>query len=430
MRSASWAFVVLAVLLASHPGIAATGIEPHESVQGVPEGPAEGEGGCQGVDAEGVRKAVDTYFRMKAHGCVTLCMPDLSLVMEPGDSRSYEEGRLSYSIECWRETGVRHESFCYRPQYESIVFAEAGCAVLVRPVIWLRVAHGVGEYAIGTELHRVSLFHTGDGWKVREDQYVDDFTQTYPRGTDFQHLLVDLRSDLASVRERDREIELRLASDPRSDPDWAPGNVGVMATYVAYDRIRAAQYGMTYTNNDGSLTSTTNYNTLFRAYNPSDCQNFVCQCIWYGFGGVNDYAHISGHLFPMIGDGPPLGTSSWWSDGSSTVYAPGQTYDWPWVNVGDFFGIAYDQYLNNKIGVQAVQATSGTVYKGDYVATATWSHVLIIVNCIDANSNRVYEYSEIWVSAHTANRQNVLLASLYPSPSSVVFVRVVRYRDS
>lgn len=429
MRPAVSSFVLLAVLLVSSLGNAAT---EAASVQ-LPWASdllavfRDRLSSTSLDDTERVRLTVDTYFRLKAEGWVRLQAPDLAPVMESGESLSYEQGRLAYSIECWRQVGHVHGSCEYRPKYRSIAFDGDSCLVSICPIVWLR---GAVRYQVGAELHEILLVRSHDGWKIREDRYEDEFTDMYPRGTDFQQLLVALPSELAGFRDREKEIELQLASDPRSNSDWTPDMPGVMATYVSYDRTRAAQYGTTYTNNDGSLYTTTGYNPLFKSYNPSDCQNFVCQCIWYGFGGINDYAHISAHLFPMVGNGGPLGTWSWWSDGASTVYLPGQTYDWPWVNVSDFYGIAQDQYLNDKIGVQATLATSSTVYKGDYVATAGWSHVLIIVNCIDANGNRVYDYSEIWVSAHTSNRRNVPLASLYPSPSSVVFVRVVRYRDS
>jgi len=203
--------------------------------------------------------------------------------------------------------------------------------------------------------------------------------------------------------------------------------IGTLAShYVAYNRINASWYGKTYTNND-HLYSTTGYQYLFKNWPGADCQNFVSQCVWYGFGGTLGASYINGHLFPML-DGVP-GAESWWCDAYNAV--PSGT----WNSVPNFFTMVTNNYTNDRLGVQGTAAIMlkddfNDLDIGDCIVHNDWGHVYVVTMLYDADGDGRHTFKEIYVSAHSQNIQNHNLFDQYPDFTHLIILRILRYRDA
>jgi hypothetical protein len=63
---------------------------------------------------------------------------------------------------------------------------------------------------------------------------------------------------------------------------------------------------------------------------------------------------------------------------------------------------------------------------GDYIYVP--GHVLIIVNIVDFDNDGLTDFNEIYVSAHTNNRNNHRLSDLY-GPAQVQYMWIAYYQD-
>jgi hypothetical protein len=321
----------------------------------------------------------------------------------------YEVGRLDYSLACWLETGLKFADYAFSPSYES-VRRQGGVAILkVRPFVSLCYADG-GVDQLGRELHVVQLLLAGGRWMVTGDWYTDEFVECYPRGTDFLSLKASLPAQMARFWERQEQLRREC------DASVAGQDVGALTSYRAYDRTRAIQYA-----SDHALS----YNPLFKSYS-ADCQNFVSQCVWSGFGGQETSTAVQTHALPMIGYG--YGGVVWWADLASSSYD--SEFGWTWINVSSFCALIEENYDYNLIGVQGYAEPLSYVLRADYVIKSDMSHVLFVVGTTDSDGDGVTDYNEISVAAHTTDHWNVRLNTIYPNPSSVTFERIVRFRQS
>lgn len=111
-----------------------------------------------------------------------------------------------------------------------------------------------------------------------------------------------------------------------------------------YDRNAAAYYAKYYS------TSTHPYNPNFDVAS-ADCANFGSQCVWAGFGGVDDLTYINNKKFPMIDQGYN-GARSWYNTQSGST--PG---NWSWTSTNQFA-----KYIDN--GGYDVVGPYGFIYPG------------------------------------------------------------------
>ncbi len=280
----------------------------------------------------------------------------------------------------------------------------------------------IGE--LGGELHIIDLVKTPEGWKLIRDSYRDEFTILYPYGTDFNQLQVELPEQLAAAAARDSELAKEPGLTERQSGQAGPQeSVGILGvSYRDYDRSRCASYATTYTNNNVDC-STTNYNTLFvnYTYKCADCQNFVSQCVWYGFGGQNTSQAIQGHYLPMVYN--VTGATNWWAD----KYTTGS--NWTWTSVPNFESMINANWSNDKVGVQGHEGHLGLTWKGDVVSMRAYQHVFIINNIIDYDGDGRTDYNEIYVCAHTKNRKNARLSSVVPNPSDVKYLWIEIFKN-
>ncbi|MCL6451928.1 MAG: amidase domain-containing protein, partial [Acetobacteraceae bacterium] len=342
---------------------------------------------------------------------------------------NYEMGRLQYSLLGWELSNTRLQRFTYRPDYEALKITGNRAVARVRPWTDLVCADDpTRTEEQGGELHVISLVKVHGAWKLADDRYQDEMARAYPRGTDFARLQAALPGRVAELQAAQAEFRERMRADPRlavrlSGPGAGDGP-GVTG-YRSYDRSRCASYATTYTNNNGDC-STTNYNTLFKEYASGgrcvDCQNFVSQCVWYGFGGTNTSTAIQGHWLPMLyGYGAD---TDWWAD----LYSTGT--NWHWTSVPDFEGMATANYFSNLTGVHGYRTTDvNYTWAGDIVSMKAYSHVFMVNAINDYDGDGLTDYNEIYVCAHTNNRKNARLSNLVPSSSDVYYLWIMTYKD-
>lgn len=316
---------------------------------------------------------------------------------------------------------MRCEACRLTPVVDGITIADDLATVELRLDGSFRFAHDPEPLVFEDEHHTVELQRSTDGfWRLVEDTYRDEFSDCYPRGTDFRALASSLPARLSEWK-ADQE---RLGTPEATVVN--PGDSGLLATYLTYNRTSAQWYATRYTDNIDY--NTTNYNLKFQHWS-ADCCNFASQCIWYGFGGIDNSAYIDGHLRPMVVFTRD-GGEDWWCDSVTACSPDGH---WPWTYIPDFRTLIKGNYQYNGVGVQGWDIGLSGLAVGD-CAEGTNSdgslHIMIVTSATDLDGDGVLEYSEVKVSAHTKNRNNQLLSGLYVDPTRVAFYRIIRYRYS
>jgi len=282
------------------------------------------------------------------------------------------------------------------------------------------------ENSCGVE-HEIKLVKTNGKWKIIEDDYDNEMMKLYPRGTDWDKMVKEFNVTMKKWRKQDKELEEKLKEKANTDARLKTRLSGVSELPITTqnlrtpDRSKISWYGMQYTDDSGS-DSTTYYNKLFKNYVVSggDCQNFVSQSIWYGFGGQNNSTAINGHYSPMLDENNDPDPHDWWAD------AYGTDSNWMWTGVDYFKSFIIDNYNNNKRGVQGLVGSLNYTMVGDYIYVP--GHVLIIVNIDDFDNDGLTDFNEIYVSAHTSNKNNHRLSDLY-DPSQVQYMWIAYYQD-
>ncbi len=353
-------------------------------------------------DVEKIRVAVDTYFTLKYESLVGGCALNLGIVVDRSDSRgrglfNYEMGRLQYYNAAWDFVGFDPTGYRYEPEYLDVTVTDNAAAVEVVP--WAEVSYWPLPFLAGSEQHQVLLVRSSTGWVITDDRYSDPFLKTYPRGTDFAYLI-------RSVSARNAAVEETQTVQPQ-------GDVGVLSIR-SYNRGDACWYAETYA---------LSYNGNFKSYAGSggDCQNFVSQSVWYGFGGINTYnPYIQNHLLPMVDNW--AGATDWWADLSTATNN--------WVNVGLFKDMARANYYN-LVGVQgywgSLTLTNCNCDYGDWVSTSSFSHAMIITSLPEKDGDLYHDYNEIYICGHTSNQKNVPLTLNCPTPADAKLLIIYRF---
>ena len=425
---ASLAVVILVASILISVGVfASDGRQPEPAHPGVPAPALEAayrvaQADPSATEEARIRAAVDTYFILKFESRVRGNALELGSVIDLASVsgkrlHDYELGRLQFCLRSWQLCGLAFGAYNYRPVYDSIEVHGRSATVVVHPWVDLTYADVPDQPDVcGGEPHRIALAHLADGWKIVSEDYEDEFALAYPRSSDFALLEDRLPEELEALKQRWTELDRTYREDPRSRHRYDSGSPVEILGYRTYGRSSAASYGLTYTDNSGG-GSTTYYNKLFVAY-ASDCQNFVSQCIWFGFGGQNNSTAINNHYLPMVYS--ISGATSWWADKT--------TSEAHWYNVGKFKEMVEANWNSDKVGVQAHEGALADVWHGDFVVHADLSHVYIVVRINDLDGDGVTDYNEIYVSSHTNNRKDYRLASLI-SIAAVRFMYVERFKN-
>ncbi len=134
-----------------------------------------------------IKATVDIYFRLKYESILQLQAFDPGFLIDTAtesgrDLYNYEMGRYEYNVAGWRRNKLSIQKYEYSPEYSSVKVE--GTKALVEICPWAEIWSS-RTYRTGAETHVVSLALTKEGWKLVDDSYADEFTQYYPRGTDF-----------------------------------------------------------------------------------------------------------------------------------------------------------------------------------------------------------------------------------------------------
>ena len=175
------------------------------------------------------------------------------------------------------------------------------------------------------------------------------------------------------------------------------------ASYVNLDRNDAKLYAQTYWSN---------YNTNFPDWEGTDCQNFVSQCLWYGFGGNNNDTSIEDRDFPML--------SNWYMtkyNGQTTNWTSNQAFRENVIkqsgSTTGIYGIVYQTARKSNLSNENTYENSlATVEVGDVIQFqwngTTDRHAVIVTEVTGTSGSRTAE--NIRISGHTTDEYNTSLA--------------------
>lgn len=252
----------------------------------------------------------------------------------------------------------------------------------------------------------IQLKKSNDSWKITNIKSNDEFDDIYfDTGYDLNAKLAELNAPIM-VNKNFKELD-KLQ------------NTTSMSSLVqsAYNRAMVFNYCITYYKS---------YNPRFISYS-SDCQNFASQCVYFGFGGsATDSTKINNGYFPMVIQ--TNGAGHLWQE-----RGPNGPASMEWINVDSFAELLHDSttsiegpfgdYRNDLICCE--QGDIVQYYKdnpNDYV------HSWVANDVTGQYGSRTQ--SNIYVSAHTADRFDTLLSSLGIPASKERTVRVTYYYNN
>ncbi|WP_139903663.1 amidase domain-containing protein [Clostridium thermarum] len=351
-----------------------------------------------------IKTTVEKYFKTYNKILISKDTNDFelleSLFFNPQSNKTlnYELGRIKYLLTSSNLANASYENIESSYKYNSITSLENTITVDLEVTNSIKFSN-FNDYQTITTPHKVILTNIEGELYICDDIYNDELKMLYGNDTDFTQPINDLinSSNLTNYTLQS-SVSIKEPS-VTIEPNAVPGDY-----YITYNRTNAVWYANYYTDNTGGNDGSSYNNAQFKYFSyGNDCQNFVSQCIWYGFGGRSSSAKD----IPM--------DYYWWADKSST--AP----TWYWTYVPYFLDYITANFKNNDYGVQGHATDVSNIQPGDYVYTP--SHVLMVVSTDGT-------YAGTYVSAHTSNRLNVKLSSLYGStqPSNMKFVHITKVK--
>lgn len=316
---------------------------------------------------------------------------------------NYETGRLKYLIKADEISGTTVTSYTNNFKIENIKNAKDRYYVTLRLESLVEYSY-LKEPILNNIEHKLTLSKTIDGYLIEKDEYDDTFYSLYGLDADFESLIGDLQ-----VNYEKSNNEILVTEDNTVGTRSIPGDS--YDYYNSTDRSNAVTYARTYTDDTGGCSGTNYNNSQFKYFSyGNDCQNYVSQCIWYGFGGRSS----ANKDYPM--------SSLWWADATDT------SSSWNWTGTSYFYDYATSNFSNNNYGIQAYSTNPSNIDIGDYVYVP--GHVLFITDYDDIDNDGIIDYNEIEICAHTYNFKDRNLASLYGSvePSNMEFMHVVKFK--
>lgn len=306
----------------------------------------------------------------------------------------YEIGRLNFLIKANQVNNYKLETYKLELNFSDVSIENTTAKVEV--VVTASTKYNFQQNAdIINKNHIINMSNISGKWLIVSDEYNDELKELYGN-------FADLNSEIPKIKKNDTQTDNNITLVESSILRGVPGDYTV--DYDSTRRSISVNYALSHTNNSGESSSQANYNTSqFKSYNPNDCQNFVSQCIWYGFGGRNS----STKDLPM--------DAYWWANTTSTASTNN------WINVDSFKSYVTNNYSTSGYGIQGYTTTSeSSISIGDYVYVP--GHVMFVTETDGT-------FAGTKISAHTSNRLNISLASLYGSkPSNMVYVHILRFK--
>jgi len=450
-RTAVW-FVIVTLFVA-------VGVERPSRVSGLDTGTSEsvltawrtGQTSSM-LDEAKVHGTVDTYFRVEYANQQDAAFSSRAPLLCADTNQAkiwanYTDALLKYKIMCWRSMGYVPTAYTYTPKYGSVAIDHTGLAatVIVYPTCTLEFSSEHTSDPAGFEQHTLTLRKSGGIWQIDHDTVDSADAELYPLNTDFDaltksyaarlaaweteqaNLTVAWQEDVATMKKND-DPRLHLL-DPQKGGDAVSTATGANTYdtavssypgYTDYNRSRAAQYTM-WTNGISGLSGTAGWgwNPKFPPAN-TDCMNFASQVVWFGFGGINDSAHINSHALPMVTSG-------------GTAWYPGCT---SWNNVlgptdNGFLPTIDSNRISNLAGVQGWKdQVLGGIEAGDLIEEITPDvHMMAVAAVVDKhNTPTTTEYDEIYISAHDTDICQYPLINWIADKTRVHFVWIMAFK--
>ena len=394
-----------------------------------------------GSDEVKIRATVDAFFQLDyANRTTTTAFTSRSFLMAADTDAArtfarYTDGLLKYKILCWDALDalpIGYEE--YRPEYKEVTVDAAGssASVTVLPICTFRYdCVQVPKEYWGYQTHVLTLHKVDGMWRIESEETLDwPERKEFPLDTDFEKLTRELPTSLAEAkryeedldRQKQQDIEtMRKNNDPRlyfmsqrdggdmsSEPVAGNGEELRSGGYVAYNRSRAVLYTR-WATGTSPRTGLVGYgnNPLFPYYSQGDCINFGSQVVWFGFGGINDSAHINSHATPMVTTGGTLwyqGLSTWTTLVSQDPYS--------------FLPMINTNRVSDLVGVQGWRYGSlGGIAPGDLVVrTQSFYHTMPVSAVVDKHGTpSTTELDEIYISSHTDPTYDTRLIDFMPS---------------
>lgn len=161
-----------------------------------------------------------------------------------------------------------------------------------------------GEPAVGGDHYEVNFAKVNGQWCITqvtaEEMAALGITK---ENFDLQEALIAFKQALTLER------TATVAEIP-DDENLEPLSTIPMTSVRSYNANNARAYAFTYTSpsyNAGSGNDQTYANSNFTFYSGGNCQNFVSQCVWAGFGGNDTASSINSLSYPM----DTTGTNVW-----------------------------------------------------------------------------------------------------------------------
>lgn len=325
---------------------------------------------------------------------------------------NYEMGRIKYTIESLVYADDKLTDYNFNISISDLTITGNQARIEAKATINNFYSYNGNQVETNNCNHIFTLIKKDNQWLIENDDYSDEFKDIYGYGTNFEKLINNISVSEQNFVQKQAELDKKISGIV---PRGLPGDV-----YKTYNRSTASKYALQYTSNSGDMNSSS-YNLKFKYYNTgdtSDCMNFVSQCIWAGFGGTNNQTAINNHNIPMM--------FNWWADKTACVSDPP---GWNWTSISAFIPLVTSNYSDDGYGVRAFETTLKSVLAGDIIYVP--GHILFVNRISDNNSNGIIEYKEIYVSAHTSNRRDYNLKTLYGGtnpPSNMHFVKVTNFK--
>ncbi|EHL07523.1 hypothetical protein SDC9_41586 [bioreactor metagenome] len=361
------------------------------------------------IDEDAVKNTIEAYFDLQNE--IVIHEKDVELLADfftdPESNKFYnfQSKRLEYSIQKPKILEYSIADILTKFDYKSIDINDD--FIIVDVVVDKFVKLNFDEkYDPMRSEHRITLKNIDNKLYIEKDEYTDEFMELYGMDCDFDQLIQDLKDGYAKIL-RDN---IKYANDPRIqeselEPSSSPGDY-----YVSYNRSNAVYYARLYSDNNGHSTSNYN-NAQFSSYGTNDCQNFVSQCIWYGFGGRNS----ANKDLPM--------TAEWWANKTGT------NTNWYWVNTAHFYNYITGNYASDNYGVRGITTSIASLQPGDYVYdTSNGGHVMFVSKVGDTNGDGQNDLGGIEICAHTYNHKDYRLIDTDTNLSNCIFVKVFNFK--
>lgn len=369
---------------------------------------------------EEVRIVIESYFDTKSELLINNNIDKAGILSSyffehtKNKYLDYEIGRIQYFIESNIVSGTNFDVCDFNLEYSNIDVKGTNATIEVKVISDVKYNY-MDNISISEIPHRITLQNISGNWLIIKDEYMDEFKKLFNMNTNFVNEVKKMKtnykkSSLENIKNKGIVPPNTNCSNEKNDsyPRIVPGDATY--NYLSSNRTNAVSYARLWTDNTGTNSDTNYNNNQFKYFSyGNDCQNYVSQCIWYGFGGRSS----SSKDFPMY--------SEWWANTVST------STTWNWTGTSYFYNEITSNYQNDGYGVQGYATTPSNIQIGDYIYVT--GHVLLVTKANDTDGDGVVEYNELEICAHTSNRKDCNLSALYGAqPSDMKFMHIVKVK--